>query len=249
MIGSGSGMIYRAPHFGKISMRSIREYASRCIGTPQKSSFVGKAGRWGMPERREYRITITRLDGDLAVGNVTMQDQDQERRPASSAPPPSREFRFPLSKAQTPSNLMEEIARAVDPEYFRGSPRQSQVTKSAPWEAIQQRIASLAVTANRNQGEAAPDPKSIERYDAFVRAVPLLFPPDIFSSSDGTLRARWQDGAQRSFWLAFPENGPLPWTCTMPREGANGMLKIYARCIEDLDVLQVARQLGVPISR
>jgi len=225
-----------------------KDYLLRRIGRPQAFSFRGAPGRWGMPDRRDYSVIVRGMNGMVAIAEVTAMDFGADNKPAMPAPRSLPSVHAAIADCPTPAEALEEICRVADPEYFAGSPRAERNARGKPWAELDSRIAGLSEAANRAEGEAAPLPESIERFQAFRDSQPRLILPDVFSSRDGSLRVRWQDGHDRSFWLSMTGKGPLGWTCSVPRQGDTGFCRVNGRCIDDRDIPQTAKSLGVRIA-
>ncbi len=226
-----------------------KDYLLRRIGRPQAFPFRGVPGRWSMPDRRDYSVTVRGMNGLVAIAEVTAMDVGADGKPLLPSPRALPSVHAGIADCTTPAEALEEICRTADPEYFAQSPRAERSSRGKPWEELEVRIASLSEAANRADGEAAPAAESVERFRAFRDSQPLLILPDVFSSREGALRARWQDGHDRSFWLSFAPKGPLGWTCSVPRKGDSGFCRINGRCIDDRDIPQAASSLGVRITR
>jgi len=199
---------------------------------------------------RRYDIGVRGVDRDTLLATVGWQDFGRGGHKTSSSPiAESKVVRVTLRGLDSASEALEDAARAADPKAFLGKPPPRRGTGAADSEAIEQRLTALMAPEARSEGEAAPAGGSVARFRAFWTATPGLVAPDIFSSKDGTLRARWNHGAAHTLWVNFPAKGPLGWSVSFPREGASGLRKINARCIDEQDIIPCAAMLGVRCSR
>ena len=205
--------------------------------------------RPGAPPRREYGVTVRGVDGAELLASVVWVDLDREGRKLTPTRSDEKVVRVALRGLDGAAEALEDAARAADPDFFRGRPAPERGTGAADGQLLDRRIADLAAPEGRGKGEAPPTPASVARLRAFWAASPGLTVPDLFSSEDGTLRARWMNGADRTLWIKFPARDPLAWTASVPRDGAYGLRKINARCMDDQDVIPVAQLLGIRCTR
>lgn len=221
-------------------MSTLKSFFSARIGKSLSWAFQPPGGqRFGVPSRRDYSAKVVGLDGDTLVCAVTSVDFDAQGRKTSRVPGDHGVVRVPLKELSQPVEALEEAARLSDPQIFVNSPRAQKAEAAA--EDIEARVRAVSV----GQGESPPRPESVARFRKFWAENPGLALPELFSSKDGTLRARWQDGHDRTLWINFPPDGPLGWSAGVPRQGGYGLRRINARCNDDQDVVWFAEAAGV----
>jgi hypothetical protein len=224
-------------------MSNLKSYFIQREGKTLAFSFEGGGGRSNLPHRRDYEITPKGISGELLVANVMAHDFDQSGRRISKMKKNYGIVSLPLKGLDNPTSVLDEVVRLADPGYFSNRPRVER--RLNPTDVVEAAMASLFLEENREKGEISPRTASVDRFRRFWSKQVNVVPPTLFSSSDGTLRARWVDGASRTLWVNFPDKGPLGWSIAVPRDGDTGMMKVSARCLDDQDILSAARLLGV----
>jgi hypothetical protein len=224
-----------------------KAYILKRIGKSIKWS-VESNGSYGQPYRREYDLMPRGLDGMTLVCTIKAEDFDKLGNRVTHTPMDFGSVSIGIAGLLTPGDLLEEVARHVDPNFFVGKIRQ--ITKASGGLAeMDKRIAELDDIKNRPNGELIPTHESVERLRKFWTENPNLVPPDIFSSKDGVIRGRWQDGANKTIWLSFQATGPMGITISIPRNGNYGLMRVNLRCIDDQDIIPIAQQLGIRCTR
>lgn len=224
-----------------------KAYILKRIGKSIKWSVNGN-GSYGQPYRREYDIMPRGLDGMTFICTIQAEDLDKLGNRVTHTPKDFGSISIGIAGLLTPGDVLEEVARHVDPEFFRGTTRK--VTKiSGGFAEMDKRISELDDIKNRPNGELIPTKESVERLKKFWNENPNLVPPDIFSSKDGVIRGRWQDGANKTFWLSFQDKGPMGITVSIPREGDYGLMRVNLRCIDDQDIIPIVQKLGIRCMR
>lgn len=208
------------------------------------------APRPGGAMRRDYELVVRGIDRDSLLGSVTWTDIDRDGRKIAGTRSDPVAARASLRGIEDAAAALDDIVRAADPAFFANRPTAKRNTAAAESDAMERQIAFLSTPEGRTSpDEVAPTPGSAARLRAFWSSTPNLVAPDIFSSKDGTIRARWNHGHDRTLWINFPEKGPLGWSASVPREGRTGLCKMNARCIDDEDILQCALLLGIRCTR
>ena len=228
-------------------MTSLPSYFRTRVGKPVTWSFQTGSRRHGEAFRRDYLIVPRGVDRDVLVASVTSHDFDSTGNRTTRTPVDRSPARVSLAGLTDPAAALEELCRAVDPGHFANHPRAKPA--DAPVEGLEQRLADLDSSGNRGKDEVAPLPASVARIKRFWTENPGLLLPDVFSSKDGILRARWMEGKDRTAWVNFPATGPLGFSASAPRDGGYGLMKINARCIDDQDVVPTVERLGVRCMR
>lgn len=228
-------------------MSGTKPYFLARIG--RSLTYAGEASRPSLPPRRDYSIVPRGVDGSFLLATVSWQDVGRNGRKI-----PGRRGEAPIQRVSLrglngPAEALEDLARAADPEFFAGTAPPVRDVGAADADAIRKRLAELATVEGRGGDEIAPADWSVSRFMAFWNSHPNLIVPDIFSSKDGTLRARWNHGHDRMLWVNFPEKGPLGWSASFPRSGASGFRKMNARCFDEQDVIPCAELLGIKCSK
>lgn len=224
-------------------MANLKQYFLSRVGASLKLSV--DAARPGGAARRDYELVVRGIERDILLGTVSWTDFDRDGRRFGTRSDPLV-ARTSLRGIENASQALEDIVRVADPTYFVNRPVASRDTASAEADALERQIAALSTPEGRTSAdEIAPTPGSAARLRAFWAATPNLVSPDIFSSKDGTIRARWNHGHDRTLWVNFPDKGPLGWSAAIPREGRTGLCKMNARCFDDEDILQCALLLGI----
>lgn len=226
-------------------MAGLKQYFLSRIGGKLQHSADGP--RVGM--RRDYEATVRGVDRDTLLASVIWTDIDREGRKVPGSRVEPRSARTLLRGLENPSQVIEDLVRNADPDFYVGKPVVVRDTGAAEADAIEHRLAQLSTPEGRGQGEATPLTGSVHRLRAFWNATPNLIAPDIFSSADGTLRARWNHGHNRTLWINFSPKGPLGWTASVPRDGNSGLCKVNARCVDEQDILQCAALMGIRCTR
>lgn len=230
-------------------MSSLKEYFLRRVGKAQLFTFNGGGGQWGMPPRRDYSVTPRGVDGSLVLASVSSHDYDDQGVRLTRVQNEHGSHKVSMSGLGSASEVLEDVARAADPKYFAGQPAPKRGGGVADGDVVEERLRALATEEGRGQGEPPPAPASAARFRKWWVETPGLLPPELFSSKDGTIRARWMDGHDRTLWINFPDKGPLGWTCSVPRSGGYGLRRLNARCIDDQDIVPLAASIGVRCSR
>jgi hypothetical protein len=229
-------------------MVALKPYFMERVG--RKLTHTAQGGRAGGHARREYEIIVRGIEPNgILLASVSWMDSDRDGRKLPASRSEVHVARLPLRGLTGPAEALEDIARAVDPGFFTGQPAPKRNSVGADLDALEVRLVELADAERRPKGEAAPTAGSVQRLRMFWASTPNMALPDVFSSADGTLRARWNHGHDRTLWVNFPEKGPLGWSASIPRDGNSGMCKMNARCLEDQDILQCAALLGIRCTR
>lgn len=227
-------------------MASLKRYFRQRIGKSLNWSFEGKTSRGGLPWRREYSITVRQVTNSGVIALVEAVDFDRRGSRRQGV----REFGSvdaSLASAENPLQALELIARFADPEYFQGREVSFKSRSDVAQDNLETRIDALKKGDGLGEGDAVPAADSIARLQKFWRENPRLSLPDVFSSKDGTLRARWMSGSGRTLWINFPGKGLLGWSASIPRNGRQGLCKVNARCIDESDIPDVAEMLGIRV--
>ena len=227
---------------------SPKQYFMRRIGKPVPFIVEFSPPVRGVM-RREFEITPRGMDGTYLLAGVTSRDFSVKNVATALTSTSLGQVRFQTAGIPTPGDIVEAICRSVSPQSFRGKPEQVIAGGDETVALIRQSIEALQKPGGIPEGDAAPAHESILRIMKFAEARPDIVAPAVFSSKDGTLRARWQHGADRTLFVAFPATGPLPLTLSIPRQGNYGMIKVNARCLDDDDIPQFAATVGIRITR
>lgn len=162
-----------------------------------------------------------------------------------------KEVRIPVGAMSSASEVISAAIESLDASYAsktekkRAGPGENEISSE-----MARRILDLNSQENRGDGESAPRNDSIEQFKGFLKLFPNLTTPDIFSSSDGTLRARWNHGVGNTAWVVFPGKQKLiTWSVATPRESAYGLRRISGRCANDEDIMYFIEKLGVMCTR
>lgn len=230
-------------------MSTLRSYFVARIGRTLTWGFEAGAARFGDAHRRDYAITVRGIDGDALVATVESHDFDRDGRRLTRVAREHGPVRVPMGGLSAPIEALEDAARAADPDHFSRSPRAPRGESASAAAGIEERLAALDTAEGRAAGEPPPNPGSVARFRRFWSESAGLALPDLFSSRDGTLRARWQDGHERTLWISFPEKGALGWTAQVPRQGGYGLRKMNARCADDRDIVPFAELIGIRCTR
>ena len=226
-------------------MAALKSYFHARIGRTLTWSFEGGSGRFGEPFRREYSYVIIVSEHDSLSAKVCSNDFDKAGRKLTRVDHEYGAVSVSTSGVLTPVQALEDLARAADPAYFERHPRVERSQQADSADGIEAKLKALEQPESRGKGEAPPLPASVERFRKFWAENAGLFMPEVFSSKDGSLRARWQDGHDRTLWINFPDKGPLGWSVSVPRQGASGLRRMNARCPDDQDIVPFAAALGV----
>lgn len=230
-------------------MSEIRDYFLRRVGKALVWSFEGGGGRYGVPVRRDYSVTPRGVDGGALIAHVSSHDYDASGVRQTRLPNDHGVAKLTLRGLGSASEALEDAARAADPKYFQGHAAAKRGGAAADAELLEERLRAIHTEAGREAGMPPPTAVSVARLRKFFSDTPGLLPPDIFSSKDGTIRARWMDGHDRTLWINFPEKGPLGWSAKVPRSGGYGLRQVNARCIDDQDIVPLAHAIGVRCTR
>ncbi len=200
--------------------------------------------------RRAYTVSPAAVGGGGGAlrASVSWTDYDRNDMPLGRGGPVVAEVEPPTG--MQPGEAVEEFCRRADPSAFRGR-RRSVVPiaqAGAAAEAVARELERLRSPAEREDGHPAPHPGSAARVMAFARSLADLLPPLLFSSKDGTVRARWNSGAERTAFVAFPPDAPLPITVRFPRVGNYGFVQVQCRVVEDGDIPQFLAALGIRVT-
>lgn len=209
-------------------------------------SFEGGPGRFGKAYKRTYEISVRGIEADVMLASVHSADYDRD---GTKLAQPRRDHgvaRVRLRGLADPVDALESAARTTDPIYFEGVLQAAPVVDpDSDSELIEQRIRDLDDADKRGKDESPPKSGSLKRFRAFWKANANLAAPELFSSNEGIVRARWQDGAERTLVISFPDVGPLGWSLAVPRVGGYGLRRVNARCNDDQDIMPMAALLGV----
>lgn len=228
-------------------MSALKTYFAARVGRSMVWSFEGGSGRFDVAHRREYTIRIMAVGRGTLSAEVSAHDFDRSGGRLTRVPTGLGTVKVPLEGlSTTPIEALEDAARAADPPYFEHHPRAHRAGAAGDAaDSIDGRLRALDAPESRGKGEAQPNPASVERFRRFWAATPGLFMPEVFSSKDGTVRARWQDGHDRTLWINYPAAGPLGWSAAVPRVGSSGLRRMNARCPDDQDIIPMAGLLGI----
>jgi hypothetical protein len=224
-----------------------------------KDYFQGRVGRKlpypveaimpGQVARRDYEITISGISGDTLLINIAWSDLGRDGKKAFGGTTAPKVVKVKMRGLGKPADALEMAARTADPQFFVGHPPMKIADPNSEMNALDVNIAALLTPEGRGADEQEPLTGSIARLRAFMQSTPNILLPQIFSSKDGTIRARWNHGTEKTLWINFPVKGPLGWSVSLPRTGGYGMRKMNARCIEDIDILPMAELLGIVTHR
>ena len=195
--------------------------------------------------RRDYTITVKVVDRDTMSAEVTAHDFDRKGVRETRVPSDYGVAKIPLKDLPTPIAALEEFARAANPDYFVTHPRAQYSAAADAGDTLDGRLRAIEAVENRGKGETEPNPASVERFRKFWASNSNLFLPELFSSKDGTIRARWMDGHDKTLWINFPITGPLGWSASLPRGNASGLRRLNARSPDDQDIIPLATLLGI----
>ncbi|RCK07525.1 hypothetical protein TH5_00095 [Thalassospira xianhensis MCCC 1A02616] len=196
--------------------------------------------RFGDPAYRQYTIVIRGLHGLELFATVESSDYDAGDNPISRIPQDHGVARTSLELAFDSMDALESLCRAADTKFFAKHGRDKVPDRSQKVsQGIEQRIAALRKEAT------PPTPQSLDRFLAFWKDQKGTVLPALFTADDGTIRARWQDGANKTLWVSFPAKGQLSWSASIPRVGGHGLCKLSARCPESQDILVFAKLIGI----
>ena len=200
--------------------------------------------------RKEYEVIPRGVDGTYLLASVQSRDYGTTGNQIGLSSKAHGQQRMQMAGIPSPGDVVEAMCRMADPEAFKGRPAQAMAASpEGTASEISRLVEALAQPGGRSDDEAPPSQESVARLRAFVDAHNDLVVPAVFSSKDGTVRARWQHGADRTVFVGFPAQGPLPMTVTFPRTGDYGLVKVNARCIEDSDIPSFCATVGIRITR
>lgn len=226
-----------------------RRYFLRQIGKTIPFSVTLSSPQRGA-SRRDYEVTPRGIDGTYLLASIQSRDYAPSGNQVGLSSKQLGQHRIQLSGLPTPGDAVEALCRQVDPDGFKGKPAQSVALSPESLAAdIERLVENLAQPGGRPDDEAPPNMESVARLRAFIDSQPGLVPPAVFSSKDGTVRARWQHGSDRTVHVGFPAIGPLPMTVSFPRTSDYGLVKVNARCIEDSDIPAFCAAIGIRITR
>jgi hypothetical protein len=198
--------------------------------------------------RRTYTVIPMKVSPQkILTARVTWKDFDRNNVPLTNGGGATHDL--DLTSVKSSGEAIEILCRIADPRGFRTSTSTVQDTSWETLEEVRYALEGLRKPENRNDGEPPPHPDSVSRLLEFMKSRPDIVSPVLFSSKDGTLRARWNHGADRTVFIGFPKDGPLPISVRIPRQGDYGLLNAQARVIEDKDVPQFLALLGVRITK
>ncbi len=226
---------------------ALKSYFQTRVG--RKMSFDVEAGNAGPIAKRGYEITVRGLKADVVMFTVEWADYDREGRKSFGGSSEQKVAHVSMKGKSDPTAMLETAAREADPSFFLTRPPMRSSDPGADSGELEKGIMDLMVPENRGKGEIAPLPGSVARLRAFHGSVPNLVAPQIFSSTDGTIRARWNHGPDKTLWINFPEKGALGWSVSIPRVGGYGMRKMNARCADEQDILAFASMMGISCVR
>ncbi|SOC21682.1 hypothetical protein [Thalassospira xiamenensis] len=223
-------------------MASIRQYFMSRIGRNLSWKLTTGSNRFGDPSYRQYTIVVRGLHGLELLATVESSDYDANGNPISRSPQDHGVSKVNLELVYDAMDALEWLCRAADPKFFAKYNRDKvpDRTRKAS-EGIENRIAAL----HSNKDVPPPKPESLERFLAFWKEQKGVVLPALFTAEDGTVRARWQDGANKTLWISFPAKGQLSWSASVPRIGNHGLRKLSARCPDAQDILPLAELLGI----
>lgn len=230
-------------------MSETKDYFLRRVGKSLSWSFAGGNGRYGMPHRRDYSITPRGIDGAALIAHVSSHDYDASGVRLTRLPNEHGVAKVLLRGLASASEALEDAARGADAKYFQGQAAPKRGGAAADAELVEERIRAIHTEEGREAGTPPPAPASVARFRRFWAETQGLLPPELFSSKDGVIRARWMDGHERTLWINFPEKGPLGFSTSVPRAGGYGLRKMNARCIDDQDIVPTVLAIGVRCTR
>lgn len=199
---------------------------------------------------KEYEVIPRGVDGTYLLASVQSRDYGSTGNQIGLSSKGHGEQRLQMAGIPTPGDIVEAVCRMADPDAFKGKAAQAMAASSeGTSSAITKLIEALAQQGGRADDEAPPNQQSVARLRAFVDAHTDLVVPAVFSSKDGTVRARWQHGADRTVFIGFPAQGALPMTVSFPRTSDYGLVRVNARCIEDADIPSFCAAVGIRITR
>lgn len=224
-------------------MASLKGYFSDRVSRSVKWPFDG--GGPGQAPRRRYDVHVLSTSGDVLSCTVRSEDMDRQGQ-IVSRPTDRGSAKIPLKGLADPAEALELVARAVDPGYFANYPKQVRVqTGKIAGDGIERRLALLETEEGRATGEPAPLPASCDKFRAYWILCKDIALPELFSSKDGTVRARWTDNHKHTLTINYPLAGPLKWSYMMPRAGGYGMRTLRGVCPEEQDIIPFAQMMGL----
>ena len=226
---------------------SVKKYFIKKINKPVPYTVELKSPIRGVV-KREFEVFPLSIDGTIILVEVKVKDFNIKNMQTTMLPVSLGNIKLDIDSFPTPGDVIESICRVVSPEFFKGKPQQAIIHDNV-LDIVQNTIMDLQKPGGVPNGEKTPNINSIQRLIKFIGSNPNLVPPSVFSSSDGTLRARWTHGSNKSIFVAFPFEGPLPLTISIPRQSDYGMVKVNARCKDDNDIFHFASELGIRMTK
>ena len=193
---------------------------------------------------REYGIIPKSFDGSLLLVSVGYVDIRRDGSRQTMVDQVLGEVKVPL--LSSPAAVLEKAARLIDADRMGIYPEAED--PGSPEAYVKERMTSLLDGKDLSDDEVAATPDSVARFRSFWATEQRLAQPALFSSKDGTIRARWNDGANKTLWISFPAKGPLGWSISIPREGNYGPRRMHAKCSDDRDIIPLAALVGIRIS-
>jgi len=150
-----------------------------------------------------------------------------------------------FDKYSNPSAVFTDIVRIVDGEKALGEKTARKVLADAKLEKIKAALSRLIRGEGLSKEEIPPTEAACLRLIEMAQEEPRLIVPDIFSSKDGTIRARWRHG-KTTVWAKITGNKKLSWVLWAPKNGG-GTHCLYASTDSLAEFIFFVSALGVPV--
>ncbi len=218
-------------------------------------SRVGKRIKWAttlvLPGKgkttRQYAIFVCGTTTRIVTLEISWHDEDVDgKRIPQSGSGKAVSIELETPKTLSPKMAIEMAIEKVDNQYKCRKTNQNQEGLGHLGDMLNERLAELQNPQKRHQEEIEPRTDSINQFRDFLKTFPNVVFPNLFSSKNGSLRARWKHGAERSVWMTFNGEGKqISWFLSVPREGENLPRKLNGRCPDMNDIIYFVEQLGV----